>query len=142
MGAQAACLRRYDLKRFMMKNKRFSDAQILSTLRQAENGAPVTELCREHGMSSAALYQWRTIFGGMDAFMLSEMRDMQAELKRLKRMYADLSMQNDLLMEAALGKAVRPSQRHVMAQTAVAAPWCQHCAGVSDVRDQRKLLRL
>ncbi len=86
-----------------MKKKRFSDAQILSILKQAENGVPVAELCREHGMSSAAFYQWRAKFGGMDASMLSEMRDMQAGMKRLKRMYADLSMQNDLLKEA-LGK--------------------------------------
>ncbi len=86
-----------------MKKKRFSDAQILAILKQAENGVPVAELCREHGMSSAAFYQWRAKFGGMDASMLSEMRDMQAEMKRLKRMYADLSMQNDLLKEA-LGK--------------------------------------
>ena len=86
-----------------MKKKRFTDAQILSILRQAENGVPVTELCREHGMSSGAFYQWRAKFGGMDASMLAEMREMQAEMKRLKRMYADLSMQNDLLKEA-LGK--------------------------------------
>ncbi len=86
-----------------MKKKRFSDAQILAILKQAEGGVPVAELCREHGMSSAAFYQWRAKFGGMDASMLSEMRDMQAEMKRLKRMYADLSMQNDLLKEA-LGK--------------------------------------
>ncbi len=86
-----------------MKKKRFSDAQILALLKQAESGVPVAELCREHGMSSAAFYQWRAKYGGMDASMLSEMRDMQAEMKRLKRMYADLSMQNDLLKEA-LGK--------------------------------------
>lgn len=86
-----------------MKKKRFSDAQILSILKQAENGVPVAELCREHGMSSAAFYNWRSKFGGMDTSMLSDLRDTQAELKRLKRMYADLSMQNDLLKEA-LGK--------------------------------------
>lgn len=86
-----------------MKKKRFSDVQILAILKQGEGGVPVSDLCREHGMSSAAFYQWRAKYGGMDASMLSEMRDMQAEMKRLKRMYADLSMQNDLLKEA-LGK--------------------------------------
>ncbi len=92
-----------------MKKKRFSDAQILSILKQAEGGVPVTELCREHGMSSAAFYQWRAKYGGLDASMLSEMRDMQAELKRLKRMYADLSMQNDLL-KGEITNAMRSSE--------------------------------
>ena len=86
-----------------MKNGRFSDAQIMSILKQAESGVPVTELCREHGMSSASFYKWRAKFGGMDASMISELKDMADQNKRLKKMYAELSMQNDLLKEA-LGK--------------------------------------
>ena len=86
-----------------MKNAKFSDAQIMAILRQAENGVPVPELCRAHGMSSAAFYRWRTKFGGMDASMISEMKAMVEENRRLKRMYAEMSMQNDLLKEA-LGK--------------------------------------
>ena len=50
-----------------MKKAKFSDAQIMAILRQAENGVPVSELCREHGMSSASFYKWRAKFGGMDA---------------------------------------------------------------------------
>ena len=61
------------------------------------------ELCREHGMSSATFYKWRAKYGGMDAAMISEMKAMDEENRRLKRMYADVSMQNDLLKEA-LGK--------------------------------------
>ena len=64
---------------------------------------PVSELCREHGMSSASFYKWRAKFGGMDASLMSEMKDMAEENRRLKRMYADMSLQNDLLKEA-LGK--------------------------------------
>lgn len=86
-----------------MKNGRFSDAQIMLILKQAESGVPVTELCREHGMSSASFYKWRAKFGGMDASMISELKDMAEQNKRLKKMYAELSMQNDLLKEA-LGK--------------------------------------
>lgn len=86
-----------------MKTTRFSDAQIMAILKQAESGVPVTELCREHGMSSAAFYRWRAKFGGMDASMIAEMKAMADENRRLKRMFADLSMQNDLLKEA-LGK--------------------------------------
>jgi len=86
-----------------MKNRRFSDAKIMSILQQAESGVPVTELCREHGMSNASFYKWRSKFGGMDASMMAEMKSMAEENRRLKRMYAEMSMQNDLLKEA-LGK--------------------------------------
>jgi len=86
-----------------MKTARFIDAQIMGILRQAESGVPVSELCREHGMSSASFYKWRSKYGGMDASMVSEMKAMADENRRLKRMYAEMSMQNDLLKEA-LGK--------------------------------------
>lgn len=86
-----------------MKNKRFSEATIMGILRQAESGVPVTELCREHGMSNASFYKWRAKFGGMDASMMADMKAMSEENRRLKRMYAEMSMQNDLLKEV-LGK--------------------------------------
>ncbi|KIC15738.1 transposase [Leisingera sp. ANG1] len=86
-----------------MKKTRFPEAQIMGILRQMENGVPVSELCREHGMSSATVYKWRAKYGGMDASLISEMKAMAEENRRLKRMYADVSMQNDLLKEA-LGK--------------------------------------
>ena len=86
-----------------MKKQRYTDAQIMQILKQAEGGVPVAELCREHGMSNASFYKWRSKYGGMDASMMSEMKSMADENKRLKRMYAEMSMQNDLLKEA-LGK--------------------------------------
>ena len=86
-----------------MKNGRFSDSQIMGILKQAEGGVPVSELCREHGMSSASFYKWRAKFGGMDASMVSQMKTMADENRRLNRMYAEMSIQNDLLKEA-LGK--------------------------------------
>lgn len=86
-----------------MKTSRFSDAQIMAILRQAEDGIPVAQLCREHGMSDASFYKWRARLGGMDASMVAQMKSMEDENRRLKKMYAELSMQNDLLKEA-LGK--------------------------------------
>lgn len=86
-----------------MKKSRYSEAQIIAILRQAEGGVPVAQLCREYGMSDASFYKWRAKYGGMDASMVSQMKAMEDENRRLKRMYADLSMQNDLLKEA-LGK--------------------------------------
>jgi len=86
-----------------MKIARYSDAQIMGILKQAEGGTPVSELCREHGMSNASFYKWRAKFGGMDASLITEMKDMAEQNRRLKKMYAEMSMQNDLLKEA-LGK--------------------------------------
>ncbi|WP_186169869.1 transposase, partial [Burkholderia gladioli] len=50
-----------------MKTSRFTESQIIGILKQAEAGTPVPELCREHGMSSASFYKWRSKYGGMDA---------------------------------------------------------------------------
>ena len=69
-----------------MKTSRFSDSQILAILKQAENGVPVTELCREHGMSSATFYKWRSKFGGMDASLMARMKELERENAQLKRM--------------------------------------------------------
>ena len=86
-----------------MRKSRFTDAQIMGVLRQAEGGLAVADLCREHAISAATFYKWRSKFGGMDASMISEMKGIEDENRRLKKMYAELSMQNELLKEA-LGK--------------------------------------
>ena len=86
-----------------MKTSRFSETQILGILKQAEGGLPVPELCRQHGMSDASFYKWRAKYGGMDASMIAEKNALEDENRRLKRMFADLAMQNELLKEA-LGK--------------------------------------
>ena len=77
--------------------------QIISIVRHADGGVPVAELCREHGMSNASFYKWRAKYGDMDVSLTGQMKAMEDENRRLKRMYADLSMQADLLKEA-LGK--------------------------------------
>ena len=86
-----------------MKTSRYTEPQILAILRQAEGGVPVAELCREHGMSNASFYKWRSRYGGMDASMIAQMKTVKDENRRLKKMFAELSMQNELLKEA-LGK--------------------------------------
>ena len=86
-----------------MKMTRYSEPQILAILRQAEGGVPVGELCREHGMSTASFYKWRAKYGGMDASMIAQTKALEDENRRLKKMFAELSMQNELLKEA-LGK--------------------------------------
>jgi putative transposase len=87
-----------------MKKSRYSDSQIISILKQAEAGTPVPELCREHGMSSASFYKWRAKYGGMDASMMSRLKELEAENTRLKKMYADVQLQNDVIKEAMAKK--------------------------------------
>ena len=86
-----------------MKTSRYTEAQILAILRQAEGGMPVAELCRAHGMSNASFYKWRAKYGSMDASMIAQTKAIEEENRRLKKMFAELSMQNELLKEA-LGK--------------------------------------
>lgn len=68
-----------------MKRSKFTDSQILSILKQAEGGTPVSELCREHVISAATFYKWRAKFGGMDTSMMSRLKELEAENSRLKR---------------------------------------------------------
>jgi putative transposase len=71
-----------------MKTARYSDVQIIGILKQAEGGVTVSELCREHGMSSVGFYKWRAKFGGMDASLIAEMKDMAEQNRRLEKMSA------------------------------------------------------
>ena len=86
-----------------MKTSRFSESQIVAILNQASSGVPVPALCRERTISSSMFYKWRSKYGGMDASMLCRMKELEAEFSRL---YADKSIQNELLKEA-LGKKFR-----------------------------------
>jgi len=87
-----------------MKHSRYSDSQIMAILKQAEAGVPVSELCREHGMSSASFYKWRSKFGGMDASMMARMKELEAENRRLKRMYAEERLKAEIIQEAMAKK--------------------------------------
>ncbi|GMQ84383.1 MAG: hypothetical protein BMS9Abin06_1175 [Gammaproteobacteria bacterium] len=87
-----------------MKTSRYSDSQILAILKQAESGTPVPVLCREHGMSNASFYKWRTKFGGMDASMMRRMKELEDENRRLKKMYADERLKAEIVQEALAKK--------------------------------------
>ena len=87
-----------------MKLSRFTDSQIMQILKQAEAGISAPELCREHGMSSATFYKWRAKYGGMDASMVSRLKELEDENRRLKKMYAEVQLQADVLKEAMAKK--------------------------------------
>lgn len=83
-----------------MKKSRYTDSQIMAILKQAEAGTPVPELCREHGMSSASFYKWRAKYGGMDTSMMSRLKELEEENRRLKKMYAEERLKSELRKEA------------------------------------------
>jgi Transposase. len=83
-----------------MKKSRYTDSQIMSILKQAEAGTPVPELCREHGMSSASFYKWRARYGGMDTSMMSRLKELEDENRRLKKMYAEERLKAEIVQEA------------------------------------------
>jgi len=87
-----------------MKTTRKSDSQIMQILSQAGSGVPVSELCREHGMSSATFYKWRAKYGGMDTSMISRLKELEAENSRLKKMYADELLKAMIVQEALTKK--------------------------------------
>lgn len=83
-----------------MKKSKFTESQIFNILKQAESGIKVSDLCREHGISQATVYKWRGKYGGMDPSMMKRLRELEAENHRLKRMYADTAMDNEILKES------------------------------------------
>ena len=87
-----------------MKKSRFSEHKIMSILKQAEGGVPVAELCREHGMSSASFYKWRSKYGGMDASMMGPHERAGGGKQASQKDVCRMSMQNDLIKEAMAKK--------------------------------------
>lgn len=87
-----------------MRKSRYTESQIMAILKQNESGVPVPDLCREHGMSSAQFYQWRSKYGGMDVSMMKHLKELEDENKRLKKMYAEERLKAEIRQEALEGK--------------------------------------
>ena len=77
-----------------MKKSRFTESQIVAVLKEGETGMPVAELCRKHGVSNATYYQWKSKYSGVQVSELTRLRELEAENAKLKRMYADLALEN------------------------------------------------
>lgn len=82
-----------------MRKSKFTESQVLNLLKQAESGVPVVDICREHGISNATFYKWRAKYGGMDTSMMKRLKELEHENARLKRMFADSQMDNEILKE-------------------------------------------
>ena len=87
-----------------MKQSRFTDSQIIAILKQAEAGTPVPEVCREHGISSATFYKWRSKYAGMDASLMARMKELEEENRRLRKMYIEEKLKAEVVSEALAKK--------------------------------------
>lgn len=81
-----------------MKRK-YSESQIVTALKKQESGVSVKEICREMGISDATFYNWKAKYGGMEASEVKRVKDLEADYNRLKRMYAELSMEHHALKD-------------------------------------------
>lgn len=93
-----------------MRKSRFKEYQIVGILQEVESGRTAREVCREHGVSEATYYQWKTKYGGMEASDLRRLRELKEENRRLKQMYTDLSLENRALKDV-ISKKLYSRQR-------------------------------
>ncbi|MCP0914258.1 IS3 family transposase [Legionella sp. 27cVA30] len=98
-----------------MKRSRFTEHQILNILKHVENGRLVKDVCREHGISDATYYNWKAKYGGMEASDIKRMKQLEEENAKLKRMFADLSLENRALKDVIGKKALKPAEKREMA---------------------------
>lgn len=82
-----------------MKKSRFTESQIVAVLKEGEAGVPVAELCRKHGISNATYYNWKSKYAGVPVSELHRLRELEAENAKLKRMYADLALENNAIRD-------------------------------------------
>ena len=87
-----------------MKKSRFTDSQIMDVLKRAEAGIAVPDLCRELGVSTATFYKWRAKYGGMDTSMMSKLKALEEENRRLRRMYVEEKLKAEIASEALAKK--------------------------------------
>lgn len=91
-----------------MKRSKFTEVQIIGILKQGEAGVGLSELCRQHGISEATFYRWRSKYGGLEASEAKRLRELEEENRKLKRLVADLSLDCVALKDALSGKYNRP----------------------------------
>lgn len=87
-----------------MKTGRFTESQIVAILKQQDSGQTVAQITREHGVSEATFYNWKAKYGGMQVSEVKRLKDLEEENRRLKKMYAELSLQHEITKEALLKK--------------------------------------
>jgi putative transposase len=89
----------YPKRRPDMKRSKFSEHQVLGILKEVEKGRKVEEVCREHTISTSTYFNWKAKYGGMTASDIRRLRELEGENRQLKRMFADISLENRALKD-------------------------------------------
>jgi len=82
-----------------MRRSKFTESQIVAILAEGESGLAVGDVCRKHGISNATYYQWKSKYAGVSANELKRIKDLEAENGKLKRMYAELALENTAIRD-------------------------------------------
>ena len=82
-----------------MKKSKFSEAQIITILKQVETGRLVKDVCREHGVGKSTYFKWKSKYGGLELSEVKRLKGLEDENRKLKRMYADLALENHALKD-------------------------------------------
>lgn len=94
-----------------MKKTRFTETQIVTALKRQEAGTPTKEICREMGISEATFYNWKAKYGGMETSDVKRLKELEEENQRLKRMYAELSLDHSILKDVITKKGWGPASK-------------------------------
>ncbi len=92
-----------------MRKSQFTESQIIAVLKEHESGMKVADICRTHGISQATFFNWKSKYGGLEANELKRLRELEEENARLKKMYADLSLDHTVLKEIFQKKGWSPA---------------------------------
>jgi len=113
-----------------MKKSRYSESQIVKTLKEVEGGCLVKEVCREYGISDATYYNWKSKYGGMEASDVKRLKGLKEENRRLKQMYAELSLDHKLLKDVIEKKSCKASRSTGTGELPQAGSRCQRRQGL------------
>ena len=94
-----------------MKKSKYTETQIIAMLKEHENGKRVADICRENGISNATFFNWKSKYGGLEVNELKRLRELEEENARLKKMYADVSMDHQILKEVLSKKGWGPPSK-------------------------------
>jgi putative transposase len=96
-----------------MKKSKYTETQIIAMLKEHESGKRVADICREYGISNATFFNWKGKYGGLEVNELKRLRELEEENARLKKMYADVSMDHQILKEVLQKNGWGPSSKKI-----------------------------
>jgi putative transposase len=117
-----------------VKNSRFSEEQIIGILKQSEAGAKTSELCRQHGISAATFYGWRSKYGGLEVSEAKRLKQLEEENAKLKRIVADqaldITMLKDLVGKKCMVRLFQSREKFMrIVRVNVSGLWVEQAPG-------------